>query len=144
MNAPEAAHQLDANDALLDALRRHWHFAGQNEDIAHEIYHPDAVLEFPQSGERFEGVSNFLPWRRQYPARLNFHVRRITVRGDLVVAENLISYDGSPWKFTVNLLEFRNHKVMRERIYIMDGWDAAEWRAAWRSNTPADPEPPPP
>jgi hypothetical protein len=28
------------------------------------MYAPDAVLEFPQSGERFEGVANFLSWRR--------------------------------------------------------------------------------
>ncbi|WP_143111449.1 hypothetical protein [Arthrobacter sp. ov118] len=40
--------------------------SGKDEDIAHEIYHDDAVLEFPQSGERFEGVENFREWRRQY------------------------------------------------------------------------------
>jgi hypothetical protein len=128
----------------LDALQRHWHYAGRDEDVAHEIYHPDAILEFPQSGERFEGVANFLPWRREYPAQVSFHTRRITQRDDLVVAENLISYDGSPWKLTVNLLEFRGDKVVHERIYIMDGWDAAESRAAWRSATPADAPPPPP
>ncbi len=31
----------------------------------HELSHPDAVLEFPQSGERFEGVVDFLPWRER-------------------------------------------------------------------------------
>lgn len=45
---------------LLQALRRHWDYTGKDEDAAHEIYHDDAVLEFPQSGERFEGVEN---WR---------------------------------------------------------------------------------
>src|SRR3712207_8856359 len=44
--------------------------SGKDEDIAHEIYHDHAVLEFPQSGERFEGVENFREWRRQYPAKL--------------------------------------------------------------------------
>ena len=81
--------------ALLVALRRHWDYTGKDEDVAHEIYHDDAVLEFPQSGERFEGVENFREWRRQYPARLRFHTRRITHRADLVVVENLISYDGA-------------------------------------------------
>ena len=38
-------------------LERHWEYAGTDQDIAHEIYHDDAVLEFPQSGERFEGVA---------------------------------------------------------------------------------------
>ncbi|HEX5523108.1 MAG TPA: hypothetical protein VFX53_06660, partial [Pedococcus sp.] len=70
--------------------------------------------------------------------------RRITHRDDLVVVENLISYEGAPWMFSVNLLEFRDDKVAHERIYIMDGWDAADWRAPWRSKNLADPTPPPP
>jgi hypothetical protein len=129
---------------LLVALRRHWDFTGKDEDVAHEIYHADAVLEFPQSGERFDGVENFREWRRRYPATVTFHTRRITHRDDLVVVENLISYDGSPWKFAVNLLEFRGERVAHERIYIMDGWEAAEWRSTWRATAPADPPPPPP
>ena len=50
---------------LLQALKRHWEYSGKDEDISHEIYHDDAVLEFPQSGERFEGVQNFREWRRR-------------------------------------------------------------------------------
>jgi hypothetical protein len=132
------------DEALLRTLKRHWEYAGRDEDLSHEIYHEDAVLEFPQSGERFEGVANFREWRRQNPAWLQFHTRRITHRDDLVVVENLISYEGAPWMFSVNLLEFRDDKVAHERIYIMDGWDAADWRAPWRSKNLADPTPPPP
>jgi len=101
---------------LLQALRRHWEYSGKDEDVAHEIYHDDAVLEFPQSGERFQGVENFREWRRRYPASLKFHTRRITHRDDLVVVENLISYDGAPWMYTVNLMEFRGIRVAHERI----------------------------
>jgi hypothetical protein len=135
----------ESRDPMLDAttlraaLERHWEYAGKDEDISHEIYHDDAVLEFPQSGERFEGLENFREWRRQYPAHLDFRIRRIKHDGDLVVAENLISYDGAPWMFAVNILEFRGDKVAHERIYISDGWEAAEWRSPWRSETPADP-----
>src|SRR4051794_36935836 len=132
---------LDDRD-LMVALKRHWDYSGSDEDVAHEIYHDDAVLEFPQSGERFEGVENFREWRRQYPATLQFHTRRITHGDDLVVVENLISYDGAPWMFTVSLLEFRGDRVAHERIYIMDGWDAAPWRAPWRAERRADPDPP--
>jgi hypothetical protein len=127
---------------LLAALTRHWE--STNQDIAHEIYHDDAVLEFPQSGERFEGVQNFKEWREKYPAALKFHTRRITHRDDVVVVENLISYDGAPWMFSVSLLEFRGERVAHERIYIMDGWEAAEWRAPWRADAPADPPYPDP
>ena len=134
---------LDRETMLRD-LRRHWEYGGHDQDVAHEIYAPHAVLEFPQSGERFEGVENFREWRRRYPARLAFHTRRITHRDDLVVVENLISYDGAPWMVTVNLLEFRGERVAHERIYIMDGWEPAEWRMPWRAETPADPPYPPP
>ena len=132
---------LDESDLLL-ALRRHWDYSGKDEDVASEIYHDDAVLEFPQSGERFEGVENFREWRRRYPATLKFHTRRITHRDDLVVVENLISYNGAPWMFTVNILQFRGDRVAHERIYIMDGWDPAEWRAPWRAEGATDPTPP--
>jgi len=133
-----------SDDELVRALHRHWEYSGKDEDAAHEVYHDDAVLEFPQSGERFEGVENFREWRRQYPANVSFHVRRITHREDLVVTEYLISYDGAPWMFTVSIMEFRGERVGRERIYIMDGFEPADWRARWRSERPADPTPPTP
>jgi hypothetical protein len=124
---------------LLDKVRRYYEYAGADVDRAHEIYHDDAVLEFPQSGERFEGVANFSEWRRQYPADVHFKVRRIIAREDLVVVEVLVSYNDGPWMYGVQLLEFRGDKVARERIYGADAWEAPEWRAPWRSETPADP-----
>ena len=44
----------------------------QERSAAHEIYADDAVLEFPQSGERFVGKRNFLEWRQQYPGDVQF------------------------------------------------------------------------
>lgn len=120
-----------AETAIRDALLRHWKFAGIDEDQAGQIYADDAILEFPQSGERFVGVDNFQTWRKQYPAKLGFGVRRISHQGDLWVAENLISYDGGPWMFAVSIMRFRGDKVAHERIYVMDGWEAPDWRAPW-------------
>ena len=122
----------------FEKVRRYFEYAGADVDFAHEIYHDDAVLEFPQSGERFEGVSNFTEWRRQYPAEVRYHVRRITAGQDLIVVELSVSYDAGPPMFGVQILEFREDKVARERIYVMEGWEAPEWRAPWRSDTPAD------
>jgi SnoaL-like domain len=116
---------------ILDRLRDHWQFGGVDEDRSHEIYHDDAVLELPQSGERFVGKQNFLTWRRKYPAKLDFKIRRISHDGDLWVAENLISYDGSPYRFAVYILQFRGHKVAHERLYVSEGFEAADWRAEW-------------
>jgi len=114
-------------------LKRHWDFAASDQDITHEMYHDDAVLEFPQSRERFVGRENFRAWRKIYPAKLAFEVRRIRGSGDLWVAEISIRYDGGPWQFGCSLLEFRGDRVKRETIYIGEGWEAPAWRAPWRS-----------
>jgi hypothetical protein len=118
---------------LLAALRRHWEYAATDQDITHEIYHDDAVLEFPQSQERFVGKRNFISWRKIYPAALEFRVRRIRGRGDLWVVELSLRYDGGSWNYGCSILEFRGDKVARETIYIGQGWEAPEWRAPWRA-----------
>src|SRR4051794_41917871 len=69
--------------AVRAALQRYLDCsAAADEDAAHEIYHPGAVLEFPQSGERFEGVANFREWRRRDPAKGQFQIGRGRGRGD--------------------------------------------------------------
>jgi hypothetical protein len=80
----------------------------------------DAVLEFPQSGECFEGLANFKEWRGEYPA-------------DVWVVEGTISYNGGPAQPTIDILEFRGDDVIRETIYLAEPWEAPEWRAPWRA-----------
>jgi hypothetical protein len=126
-------------EGLRAKVIRYLEYSGIDADVSHEIYHEDAVLEFPQSGERFVGVENFREWRRMYPAKVQFEIQRITGSGSLWVAELFVSYDGGPRKFGVSILEFRGDKVAHERIYGAEPWEAPEWRARWRegSGTPA-------
>src|SRR6187200_3235105 len=84
---------------------------------AQEIYHDDAVLEFPQSGERFEGVDTFTAWRSQYPAEVTFRIRRSIVFQDFSLVELSGAYDGGSELMGVQILDFRGDKVIRERIY---------------------------
>jgi hypothetical protein len=114
-------------------IRRYWEQTGSGPDISHEIYHDDAVLEFPQSGERFEGLANFQEWRSQYPAGVTLEMDNLRGQGDLRVVEGSISYDDGPSQPVVNILEFRGDKVARETIYVTEPWDAPEWRASWRA-----------
>ena len=124
---------------LLDKLRLYFGTPGGDVEHAAELYHDDAILEFPQSGERFDGRDNFTQWRGQYPAEVSHQLRRVLIRDDLVVVELSGNYDGGPTVLGVALLEFRDDKIARERIYVAEGWEAPDWRAAWRSETPADP-----
>lgn len=129
--------------AVEKVLDLFWKHPGGDVDNAAEIYHTDAVLEFPQSGERFEGRDAFTEWRSQYPVPrddFRWRIRRTTVRDDFAAVEISASYDrGDNWLHGVQLLDFRDGKVSRERIYIAEPWDAPEWRTPWRSETPADP-----
>jgi hypothetical protein len=124
---------LRAMDAATVRAMLEQHFTSGDPDVSHEMYHDDAVLEFPQSGERFQGVENLREWRSNYPASTKFEFREIRGGGDLWVAEVSISYDDGPWSFGVSILELREDKIARESIYVAEGWEAPEWRAQWRS-----------
>ena len=120
------------DDERRELIRRYWEGLGA-EDLHDELYAEDAVLEFPQSGERFEGVPNFREWRSQYPAGVKLELRDLRGSGDLWVVEGTISYDDGPSRPAVNVLEFRGDRVARETIYVTEEWDAPDWRARWRS-----------
>jgi hypothetical protein len=124
---------------IHEKLRLYFDTPGGDVEHAQELYQEDAVLEFPQSGERFEGIDNFTEWRSQYPTTVGFRIRRVTVRKDFAVVELTASYDGGPSLHGVALMDFRGDKIVRERIYLGEPWDPPEWRARWRSDTPADP-----
>jgi SnoaL-like domain len=127
---------------IRQILQRMFEYTGADVERAEELYHEDAVLEFPQSGERFEGRAVFTEWRGQYPVGaddLRYRVGRITVREDFSVVEMTASYDrGTTWVYGVQLADYRDDKIIRERIYVAEGWQAPEWRAKWRSETPAE------
>ena len=116
-----------------DQIRRYWETTGNDGDANHEIYHEDAVLEFPQSGERFVGVENFREWRSGYPASTSFGFREIRGRDDLWVAEVTVRYDGGTQNFGVSIIELRGERIARESIYVAEGFEPPEWRARWRA-----------
>ena len=118
---------------LRAMLEQHFEHAGSDPDFAHAMYHDDAVLEFPQSGERFVGVENLRDWRSNYPASTTVEFREIRGQDDLWIAEISISYDQGAASFGVSILELRDDKIARETIYVAEGWQAPEWRAQWRS-----------
>jgi hypothetical protein len=130
MTIPDRARR-EAIDQAMASL------AADDSDGAHAIYHDDAVLEFPQSGERFEGLANFKEWREQYPSDVRFEVRRISGSGDVWVRELSVTYDGGPPMLGIAVLEFRGERVVVERIYVCETWEGPAWRARWRSERAA-------
>ena len=119
------------NDEIRSALDRHWDASDASDfDTEHEIYHDDAVLEYPQSGERIRGRRNIQITRSLQANKKRFRVRRILGSGDLWITEYVLSYDGQP-SHTVSIMEFRDGKVARETQYFGDPFEASAWRAQW-------------
>ncbi len=111
------------------ALDQHWAASDASDlETEHLIYHEDAVLGYPQSGERTRGRCNIQKQRSIQPSKKRFTVRRIIGTGDLWVTEYILMYDGKP-SFTVSVMEFRGAKVARETQYFADPFPAPAWRA---------------
>ena len=119
------------------ALDQHWAASDANDfETEHLIYHEDAVLEYPQSGERTRGRRNVQGQRASQPNKKRFSIRRIIGGGDLWVTEFILTYDGKPF-YTVSIMEFRGEKVWRETQYFADPFPAPAWRAQWVERTDA-------
>ena len=115
--------------AVRLALERHWEASDAGDfDLEHEIYCDDAVLDYPQSGERLRGRRNIQESRFLQPNRKRFTVRRIVGGGDLWVTEFVLSYDGRP-SYTVSIMEFRDGQVAHETQYFADPFNPAPSRA---------------
>src|SRR5690348_8320105 len=116
---------------IREALDRHWAASDANAfEVEHDIYREDAVLEYPQSGERIRGRHNIQASRLAQPNSKRFTVRRVIGAGDLWVTEFILAYDGRP-SYTVSIMEFKDGKVARETQYFGDAFEPGASRAQW-------------
>jgi hypothetical protein len=116
---------------IREVLDRHWAASDANDfDAEHAIYREDALLEYPQSGERIRGRHNIQASRVAQPNAKRFKVRRIVGAGNLWVTEFILVYDGRP-SFSVSVMEFLEGKVARETQYFADPFEPGPSRAQW-------------
>ncbi len=126
----EGSSRMDEK-GIRDALDRHWAASDANNfDVEHDIYREDALLEYPQSGERVRGRDNIQASRVAQPNSKRFTVRRIVGAGDLWVTEFILAYDGRP-SYAVSVMEFQDGKVARETQYFADPFEPGPSRAQW-------------
>ena len=111
------------------ALERHWAASDASDfEVEHDIYREDAVLDYPQSGERIRGRHNIQESRTVQPSKKRFTLRRIIGSGDLWVSEFILTYDGVP-SYSVSIMEFREGLVAHEAQYFADRFDPGPSRA---------------
>jgi len=124
------------NREIRATLEHHWAASDANDlDAEHDLYRDDAVLDYPQSGERIRGRRNIQSSRAAQPNRKRFTVRRIVGAGDLWVTEFVLRYDGRP-SFTVSIMEFHDGKVVHETQYFADPFEPGPSRAQWVERLP--------
>lgn len=128
---------IDRDADMRAQLRQHWE-ASERGDVnaEHAIYAADAILDYPQSGERFRGRSTIQAQRGGHPAERHFTILRILGGGSLWVSECVITYDGVP-TYSLSVMEITNGLVTHETQYFADPFPAPAGRAALAELIPA-------
>lgn len=125
--------------------------SAQDWDRFGEVFHVDAVLEFPQSGEVFRGIQNIRAQFENYPGldpgtseleeviggptyALSPSYTVIAVRGsgDRGTAVIRVRYPDGSWWWVVNLYELRDGRMSRARAFFAPEFEAPDWRAPYR------------
>ena len=119
------------DNEIRRALEDHWAASDLNDfDAEHRVYRSDAILEYPQSGERIRGRDNIQASRQAQPNNKRFTVRRIVGGGDLWISELVLTYDDQPY-YVVSIAEFENGEIVRETQYFADPFAPGPPRAQW-------------
>ena len=120
----------DRDASTRARIQEHWAASESGDgDTEQAIYAADAILDYPQSGERFRGRAKIQSQRDRNPADRHVTVRRIRGGGDLWVSEVVIAYDGAP-THSVSIMEFVDDEVAHETQYFADPFPAPASRAA--------------
>lgn len=117
--------------ATRQLITEHFAWAGKDEVAAAEIFADDAVIEWPQSGERIRGKPQIIALHEASPVSIDFEIRRIVGSGDLWVTETTIRYDGARPTKAAFIMEFRDGLVVRETDYFGEPFDPPDYRSAW-------------
>jgi hypothetical protein len=128
---------IERNAEIRARLQQHWEASERGDvDTEHAIYAADAILDYPQSGERFRGRSTIQAQRGGHPAERHFTIRRILGGGDVWVSECVITYDGVP-SYSISVMEISDGLVTHETQYFADPFPAPPGRAALAEQIPA-------
>lgn len=120
--------QNKANEAVIERL-----IACINDrkiEIMDDLFHDDAIMDWPQSGEKVVGAENRRGIYGSFPQLPTITPRRMISDGELVVAEAAMDYGGAK-SLAVFIFEFQGGKIAKETAYWSDPFEAPEWRAKW-------------
>jgi ketosteroid isomerase-like protein len=119
------------NRVILDRLyERVWIGETHDFDVMDEVFADDAVVEYPQSGERMRGRVNIRAAEEHYPELPTVTMRRKLVVGEIAIVESDLDYQGKRYH-EVSIFEFEDDKIVRLTQYFPEPFEAPESRAQW-------------
>jgi ketosteroid isomerase-like protein len=125
----EGAMTHDENRATLERMIAAM-FAGDVDGAAAAMA-DDAVVEWPQSGERIVGRQACTIVYKNYPGGSpSYELRRISGSGDLFVVEAVGQY-GPDTTYMTSIVEFDDGKIVKQTDYFASPFEAPAWRAKW-------------
>ena len=116
-----------------------------------EVINADAVYEFPQSGERFRGLEQIRAQFERHPDMVvgtskltevvgdetfaltpSYTLIRVDDAGQKGTSVVRVRYGDGSWWWIVNLYEFRDGRITRNRSYFAADFPAPDYRASFR------------
>ncbi|PIE09949.1 MAG: polyketide cyclase [Rhodobacterales bacterium] len=121
-------------------LRDYWAAMGTNDFSKAALFLSDEIeIDWPQSGERIKGRSNFVAINEAYPAAnaWRFTVLSIVAQGEKVVTVTDVT-DGAMTARAVTFSDIDpgTGLIAKQVEYWPDPYDAPPWRQAWVSPIP--------
>jgi ketosteroid isomerase-like protein len=101
-------------------------------DAVAEQLHPDVVVDWPNTAERYRGRDKFLGMQCAYPEGWHITVLRIVDGGNTVVSEVRVDQGGERF-YAVSFFELADGKIVRGVEYWSDGEPSPPptWRGEW-------------
>lgn len=91
-------------------------------------FREDAVIEYPQSGERVHGRQDMLDMFTAFAAPPTFRVWRLERAGDVVLVHTAARYPAAGEWFALIVYRFEGDAVARETAYFGAPFPPAQWR----------------
>jgi ketosteroid isomerase-like protein len=114
-------------------VERFW-MAMQSNDFkaAGQVLHDDYILDWPQSGERIRGRSNFVAVNENYPAhgRWEFTLHRLLADGNEVVSDVEVT-DGVLRGRAITFSTVQDGRIRSQVEFWPDPYEPADWRKEW-------------
>jgi hypothetical protein len=109
---------------LIDGINR------GDTSVMDEVFHDDAVMEWPASRERVVGAANRRAVYSHMPVLPKVSNRHLFGTGNLWVAEATLTYGDKPFA-AVLIFQLRDGKIAKETGYWAEPFEPPDWRAEW-------------